>query len=359
MENETIETQATETPTTASLDVWSENASTQTTETVEAPEQTSETTTETPATTTTETTTTTSTEIPASTTVEPTAQEKVVEKIIEKLPEFKDEHSKQIYELIAEGKTKEVFEFLAYQNKDFNTMSDVDVVKENLKLQNPSWTEKDIQIEIKHKFGNFAEPKDLSEIDEVMQKEEYDRAVAFNERLEEKELLLSREARDARIALEANKKTIELPKIAQDKAPETAAPTQEEIDELNRQWEAHVESEMPKLADLKFKVGDEEVSYKITDEDRRAQIDFMKDFSGEHVAKSLGWIDENGKENVVKIAEDMLKLQNFDKIISSATTQLKTKVTKDVIAEIKNVDLSPSSTTSPETSKSVEASIWE
>lgn len=313
---------------------------------------------ETAETTTDTTTTATTPEKPVETVTEPVVTEKVVEKIVEKYPEFKDEYSKQLFEAIQNGKEDELYAYLSKKNKDYEVMADIDVVKENLKLQNPKWSDKDVEIEVKSKFGRISEKKDLESIDETLYPEEYQKALEFNERIEEKEMLLSREARDARIALEESKKNIEFPKIAQE-APEQVTITQEQIDESYRAVMAELESEMPKLTEFKFKVGDEDVSYKITDADRQTQTDYMKKLvNGEaNVALDLGWIDANGKENFLKIAEDMLKLKNLGQIVSSAGSQVKTSTTKEIVADIKNIDLTPSSST-PDTSLSVADLIW-
>lgn len=283
---------------------------------------------------------------------------KEVEKIIEKLPEFKDDFSKQLYEAIAEGRTDEVYDYLIQSRKDYSTMSDLDVVKENLKLNNPQWTEKDIQAEIRFKFGKMGSPKDLSDLDPILDKDAYNEAVAFNEALEEKELLLSRESRDARIALEANKKTIEFPKIAKEETQVAPQLTPDEIDEFNRKWEAKVDTDLAQLSDLKFKVGDEEVVYKITDADKAESLAYMRDYDGEKMAKDLGWIDENGIEVPLKIAEDMLILKNLDKIIASSRTQMKTESTKEVVAEIKNLNLKSEQTSVESSGVDIGDLIW-
>lgn len=289
---------------------------------------------------------------------EPVVQEKIVEKIVEKYPEFKDDYSKSLYQSLLDGKDSDVYEYLQKKNKDYNTMSDVDVVKEKLKLDNPTWTAKDIDVEMKYKFGDIPAKKDLSGIDQTLDPDEYDKAVQFNDSVDQKELLLTREARDGRIALEGTKKNIEFPKIAQPEKEEAKQITQEEIDELNRKWDAHVEQEIPKLSDFKFKVGDEEVSYKISDEDKATQTAYMKGFNPEALVKDLGWIDENGNENVLKIAEDVLKLKNIEKIIASAVTQSRVSATKKIVDDIKNVDLNPRSPSSPETGASLGEVLW-
>jgi len=287
---------------------------------------------------------------PESEVVEPVIQEKVVEKIVEKLPEFKDEYSKSLFESLLEGKDSEVYEYLKAKNTDYNTMSDVDVVKRQMKLQNPTWGDKYIDVEFKTKYGNLSQPKDLTQIDPELEPEEYQKAVDYNEALEMKEVLLGQAATDARIALENTKKTIEFPKIAKEEVVSQKPLTQEEVDELNRQWEAKVEAEIPNLSDLKINVNGEEIVYKITDEDKKAKLEYMKDYNGQKMAQDRGWIDAEGNENVLKIAEDLFILENYQKVIASAATQMKTTATKEVLAEIKNIDLKPDPT-SPDAPK--------
>lgn len=292
--------------------------------------------------TTSETTTTTEEEKVAERIVE---VEKIVEKIVEKYPEFKDEHSKALYEAIQSGNEVELKKYLDQKYKDYNTMSDIDVVKEGLKATNPKWTDRDIEIEIKSKYGSLTK-KDLTQIDEVNEPEEYDKAVRYNEQIEARELLLSRDARDARYTLDEKKLNVELPKITtEQKQPEVIEPTPEEIAEATEQWEAQVNSEVPKIQDYKFKVDGEEVIYKLTEEDRKGQVEFMKTFDGGDWAAKRGWINEDGTQNVMRIAEDVHKLENIERIIASSATQIKTATKKEVIKDIKNLNLDGQSRT--------------
>jgi hypothetical protein len=271
--------------------------------------------------------------------------EKVVEKIVEKYPEFKDDHSKALYEAIVGGNEAEVKRYLDQKYKDYNTMSDIDVVKEGLKATNPKWTDKDIEIEIKSKYGNLTK-KDLTLIDEENEPEEYEKAVRYNEQIEARELLLSRDARDARYTLDEKKLNVELPKITTEtKQPEVNEPTPEEIAEAAAKWIEDVEKHVPEIQDYKFKVDGEEVIYKLTEEDRKGQVEFMKTFDGGDWAAKRGWINEDGTQNVMRIAEDVHKLENIERIIASSATQIKTATKKEVIKDIKNLDLDGNSRT--------------
>ncbi len=280
-----------------------------------------------------------------------------VEKIVEKYPAM-SEYSEKLLKALQEGRDDDVYNYLREKKKDYQSMSDFDVVKEGLKKSNPKWTDKDIQIELKAKYGTLSGKKDLDSIDQESFPEDYDKAVAFNERVDEKELLLSRDARDFRYQLEEQKQNVEFPKITSEQQPVNNVPTQEEIAESNRQWESHVDAELPKLSEIKFKIGNEDATYKISDEDKVEIAAFMKNFTGEAIAKDLGWIDENGNENVLKIAEDRLKLKQFDKIMASSSGQVKSATIKEVISkDIKNLNLDGRSTSVAATAKSFEDQI--
>lgn len=291
--------------------------------------------------------------------VEPVITEKIVEveKIVEKMPEFKDDYSKQLFDAIREGKEDLLYDYLSKKNRNYNTMADSDVIREKMKLDNPTWTDEDVDVEMDYKFGDIAELKDLDAIDKEIDPDEYQKAVEFNRSVRQKELLRTREARDARQALNESKKTIEFPNIQQESKVEETPLTQDQIDELNRAWEEKVSSAIPNLSDFTFKVGDEEVSYKITDEDKASQLEYMKDFNGQKVFTDLGWIDKDGNENVLKIAEDLLKLKNFERIVSSSASQMKTTAKKEVIADIKNIDLNKT-TTKHEIAPDLGAQLW-
>lgn len=292
---------------------------------------------------------------------EPIVQEKIVEKIIEKYPEFKDEYSKSLFEKLVEGGEegeKELFNYLSEKNKNYEVMSDLDVVRERIRKDNPQWTNKDVDSEIRFKYGKEFNKVDLSEIDED-DRDAYEKALKHNDEVERRELVLERDARDARYSLESAKKNIELPKIQREEETPQANQqlTPEQVDELNREWERQVEQSIPQLDDIKFKVGNEEVAYKITDDEKRELVGTMKDFEAVTYLKSRGWFDENGNPDILRITEDVYRLENTGKILSASASKIKTETTKEVVAEIKNVDLSKSTQT-PDVTVDAGALIW-
>lgn len=302
------------------------------------------------------------TDIPVSETVPPQEPvEKVVEKIVEKQIEFKNDVSKTIYEALTSGDQAQidaVYKVLDEQRRDYQSMSDYDVIKHQLKVANPKWSSKDLDIEMKHKYGQINQKIDLNSIDKELDPDKYEEAEKYNARQEEKELLIERDARDARLTLEEAKQAIELPKF-NTPTPVAEQPqyTEQELHDLKIQWEKAVDDTIPNLSDIKFKVGDEEVTYKATNEEKAEFNQIMKDFDDVAYLSKRGWYDEQGNMNILQIAEDVRKLEKFDKIVSSMGTQLKTSAKKDVIAEIKQIDIQPENGT-PDLGVSVADKIW-
>jgi DNA-binding transcriptional MerR regulator len=296
----------------------------------------------------------------------PATVEKVIEKIVEKYPEFKDENSKALFEHFTSGNTDGIFNYLSEIKKNYDIMSDIDVVKESLTKKNPLWTPQDVELELRAEYGKQLEKYNLDDYDKGVDPEGYKTAEAHNERADENLLRLQRAARDARVSLKEQQKTIELPKIQQEtpQAAAPTAPTPEQIEKAQKDWAAAAEQQVTNLADYKFQVGDdknpEEVVFAVTPEDKTARIDAMKKWNGGDFMTSRGWMNADGTFNLLKIAEDVHTLENVTKIAKSAYTQGVTKGKKDAIAkDIKNIDTEQNrATTVPGTPVNAGDLIW-
>ncbi len=275
-------------------------------------------------------------------------QPQVLERVIEKYPEM-NEDAKKLFAAFQSGNEEEVFNYLSEKRKDYSSMSDFDVVKESLIRSNPTWTERDIAIEIKSKYGSLSGKKDLSSIDEDIYPEEYQSAIDYNELIDERETILARDAREARRTLDEQKKNIEFPKFTQEAENQ---PTEEEIAEANKLWEEMVTSEVPKISNFKYKLNGEDVVYKITEEEKVNLTTTMKNFNASDYLSKRGWFDQEGKPNILKISEDVYKLENEGKMIGSVATQIKTATRKEVISrDIKNIDMDDKSSSDFKVSK--------
>ena len=100
------------------------------------------------------------------------------------------------------------------------------------------------------------------------------------------------------------------------------------------------------MSEFKFKLGDEDVSYKITEDEQKQLVDKMKGFNAESYLLERGWLNQDGSPNIKKITEDVYILENNEKIFRSGWTQAKEKAKMDIISkDIKNINLTQSPNT--------------
>lgn len=266
-----------------------------------------------------------------------------VEKIVEKYPEM-DEYTTEMFQALLDGKEDVLLNYLSEKNRNYATMSDYDVVKANLKKSNPHYSDEDAALKIEMQYGDVAKI-DLSKIDKDEDPDKYERAEDYNKTVDRNQKLLKLDAVEARANLESAKKEIKLPKIEKQEVQNPNQPSAESIEQGRKDWVEQVEREIPELKEFTFKVGDdkagyEDVSYTVTDKERSEDLAFFKDASAGSILKRLGWVVDNGKQNVTKMAGDVRKLEKMQQLIDTAYTKGLTKGTKTTVAEIKNLDLS-------------------
>lgn len=267
-----------------------------------------------------------------------------VEKIIEKYPEM-DEFQTNILQYIQEGKLSELGRFISDSQRDYSTMSDYDVVKANLMRSNANYTDEIAALKIEMQYGEVTKI-DLSKINKDDNALEYAEAEEHNAIVDRNLKMLRVDAVDARSALETSKKEIKLPKIELQtpQVETTTQPTAEQIEQGRIEWEGLVDKEMKEVNEFTFKAGNDEIgfediSYKVSDNERNEKTKFIKEITLKKMVETLGWVDETGKQNIQKMAGDVLKLEKMQQLISSAYTQGFTTGTKGTVAEIKNIDL--------------------
>lgn len=275
---------------------------------------------------------------------EPKIVEKIIEKIVEKYPEFKDEDSKSLYEAWTNGEMEKVKAYWREMDKNYDTMSHIDVIREGLAKKNPQWTPSDIELELRSEYGKQLEKFNMDDFDKEVDPEAYKEAFAHNEAADANSLKLERDSRDFRITLKAGQKAIELPKIKTDASATIETPTvqtQEQLDEAIRNW-ADMADKQVSIDDYTFQVGDdknpEEVVFAITPEENVARKEAMKTWNGASFMAERGWTNEDGTFNLKKIAGDVHTLENNAKMVKSAYTQGVTNGRKAEVAKIKNID---------------------
>ncbi len=269
-----------------------------------------------------------------------------------------DPYKQALIDAILDGKEDLVYDYFKQKNVDYNQFSDFDVIKTKIANENPGWDADDIELEIDSKYGPslLAERIDLSEIDKDIYPDDYKDAVKINKDIDKAEKLLKRDAKETRLILEDQKNNISLPvserklvekdTVSTNSVETSAEYTQEELNKINADWIAAVEKGVPEVSEFKFKLGDEDVSYKITDDEQKQLVDKMKGFSAENYLLERGWLNQDGSPNVKKITEDVYILENNEKIFRSGWTQAKERAKMDIISkDIKNINLDQSPNT--------------
>ena len=245
-----------------------------------------------------------------------------------------------------------LYEYLSLKKTDYSALPDIDVVAGFISSEHPNWDADDIEFELEQKYGSalFEEKIDLSEIDKEIYPDEYKEAVKINKEIDKDQKLLKRDALEKRAELEELKKNIQLPtseKKSDDNVKEVSVEeskeqglSQEQIEYLHKQWVDSVERDVPSVSEFKFNLGDEEVSYKVTEDEQAQMVQKMKDFNAESYLLDRGWLNQDGTPNVKKITEDVYILENAEKMFKSGWTQAKEKAKMDIIGkDIKNINI--------------------
>lgn len=269
----------------------------------------------------------------------PTVAETIreVEKIVEKYPEM-DEFQQTILEYILEGKTKELGQFIAESQRDYATMSDFDIVKADLLKKNPHYTPEIIELKMERQYGDLVKIN-LGAIPED-KPDEYLAAEAHNLKVEDNLKLLKLDAFDARNLLETGRKEIKLPKITKEEVTtQVEAPTPEAVEAAKKEWAEYVDKGIPEVKEFNYKVENEDVSYVVSDSERNELAAFLKTANGNEILQRLGWMDKDGKQNISKIAGDVLKLEKMQTLISNSFKKGQAVGTKETVSGIKNIDL--------------------
>jgi len=245
-----------------------------------------------------------------------------------------------------------LYEYLSLKKTDYSTVPDIDVVAGFISSEHPNWDADDIEFELEQKYGSalFEEKIDLAEIDKDIYPDEYKEAVKINKEIDKAQKLLKRDAVEKRAELEELKQNIQLPtsgnkqpdnnvsKPSEEETQQSLSP--EQIQYLQKQWLDSVERDVPSVNEFKFNLGDEEVSYKVTEDEQQQMVQKMRDFNAESYLVDRGWVNQDGTPNVKKITEDVYILENAEKMFKSGWTQAKEKAKMDIIGkDIKNINL--------------------
>jgi hypothetical protein len=199
-----------------------------------------------------------------------------------------------------------VQDYLNTQTVDLSNVSDDAVMKEYLKLENPSLTEAELNDYIAATYKTDSE--EYSSRDTNAGK-----------------VQLTKDARAARDYFNQVKEDYAMPTQAEDSGMSDAD---------RGEWLATMENEVNDLEGLSFSMNDqgEEFTYNLDDEARQE----IKSYNSDLENFFDKYVNEGGDWNFDALNTDMYILNNIDKIVRGVANQYRSKGTENVINEIKN-----------------------
>lgn len=283
---------------------------------------------------------------------------------------FENDESKVIFELIRQGKKKEVREILDRQEKielytsvEVNSNTAEEILKFVIEAKNQSskspLTKEEIDFKYKQDYGTPKQPvQKLTETEDE-----------FTERMDEwKERVATVEMRkvvDAKMSLpqlEQLKQKIVLPEIENRQTETSRQPTQEELDSANKYHEAYVKSVDASVKDFNgfsVKVKNEDIglpetaiTYSVIDAEKNILGQQMKDFVNANYDMNAlfheRWVNEDKTLKTGKIAEDRYLLDNKDKIFQKIANDSANVAVEAYIKGKKNINFKDTQTTQTE-----------
>lgn len=209
-------------------------------------------------------------------------------------------------------------------NKDYSTVSDIDIAREALQLEYPTLSKEDIELELSTKFISDEDDLDID--------------------IARKNLELKKYATKGRQALEQMKADLGkpsdytlTPEIRQE--VEFAKQMKKQIED-NKVYQTSYNEGITKATvqteSVPLKLSDDfSIDYKISQEDKRSLQSFINEMPH--------WRNEDGSQNFQEIVKDSVKIKYFDNIVKLAYEQGRNAGKDQVVKDAKNITIDQSS----------------
>lgn len=230
---------------------------------------------------------------------------------------YANETIEQLDKMAREGWSVE--EYLEIKSKDYDSISDEEVIKQNMLAEDRTLTREDVDLLYESEFG-------------------YDEDVDSERDIKLRQIKLKKEASKARDYM----------KDIQQKYQPKAVQQQANIQDLKKRWSETIDS----VSINEIKSGDS-FKYEVSQDDLKAAKSDVQDLS----SYFNRYVNEDGSDNVQKLIEDQLKIKLFDKAVSAAMTSAKSQGREEVISNRDNVQ--PTKESRPEGSKTMGQQLWE
>jgi hypothetical protein len=234
-------------------------------------------------------------------------------------PTFENDQSKQIYELLQQNKTQDVFEFLYMQRmlEGSDKLEDAQKIKLKMQMENPEWTPQDIEDEYESLYTMASDAEATLPAEKVAR---------------EKRALERRLKADAKAAAEffnAKKADLKLPELqraapAANEDPQVTEFRQQmtDIAKQNEEFLAAIDKDLSQLAAIDLNVQlDEGVQFEHSFEIPKEEIPQLAQQAKDYWNHFKESYTKDGQWQAKKLLEDLYFLNNRQKILKSAVTR--------------------------------------
>ena len=278
-----------------------------------------------------------------------------IKKLKEQTPaeiKFENEQSKQIYELLKDGKQKEVKEFLDMQSKfDKYLSSDIDkntaedIIKLSMQAKHKDLTDSEINYKYNKEFGIPKEPvQGNDELDEDFE----ERTQTWKSKVADIEMNRVIEAKLLKPELEKQKTQLILPELSGQSVSKVQ--TQEELDAAKKYADAYIQDVDNSIkafngfsVAVKHEGVDLPITYGVTEEEKTSIAGQLKDFQKSNydanVLFASRWVGEDGQLKPEQMIKDLSVLNNYEKAFQKFASDSSSKVLEAYLKGKKNINI--------------------
>jgi len=278
-----------------------------------------------------------------------------IKKLKEQTPaevKFENEQSKQIYELLKEGKSKEVKAFLETQEKldglvsaEITDQNADEIIKLAMQLKYKDFTQSEINHKFNKEFGLPKEPvQGYDELEEAFEQ----RKAEWESKVAEIKMDKIIEAKSLRPELENQKSKLILPELS--KQDVQKPPTQEELEAAQKYEAAYIQSVENSIKNfngfsvaVKHEGVDLPITYGVTEEEKTSLAGQLKDFAKSNydanVLFASRWVGEDGALKPEQMIKDLSVLNNYEKAFQKFASDSSSKVLEAYLKGKKNINV--------------------
>tara|TARA_R100001163_G_scaffold65333_1_gene62156 strand:- start:2004 stop:3194 length:1191 start_codon:yes stop_codon:yes gene_type:complete len=215
-------------------------------------------------------------------------------------------------------------DYFKTQTQNYDEMSEADVIKEYLSLENPELSQKEIDLffDSTYKLNEDKYSPEETELGKIH---------------------LKRDVSKARGELKELQEEYWSPEKSGDTYSDEELQNMEaEVDKARETFYNDMDEELDSIESLTFKINDNEsFDYKLTDEDKQVVGEAMSNLDDFFEP----YMDEQGNLDKESLALDMMAMKLQDKIVRSVASQYRSKGSEQVLQDIKNPSFEPAKVT--------------